>query len=100
MNYEAQTGKSIDESFAEFHAANPHVYEAFKAKLREVVQAGKRKTSAKLIINVLRWNEYMQTKSNDGFKLNDAYSSRYARLFISENPSYEYLFETRELRSN
>lgn len=99
MRYTQATGKTIQESFEQFHRDNPQVYVEFKAFLRELYRAGIRKTSAKLIINRVRWERQIQTKSNDEFRINDAFSSRYARLFCEEYPAYASMFNQRELRS-
>jgi hypothetical protein len=100
MNYKDATGKSIDESFKEYHEKNPIIYEYFKEYLREVVKAGKKKTSAKMILNRIRWEIYIKTNSEEEYKINDAFTSRYARLFADEHPDYEYLFNFRKLRTN
>lgn len=99
MNYKEATGTSIEESFKEFHKKNPAIYEYFKKYLREVVLAGKKKTSAKMILNRIRWEIYINTNTEDEYKINDAFTSRYARLFATEYPEYEYLFNFRKLRS-
>ena len=100
MSTFAQTnGRTIEQAFEEFDRKNPHVYESFKKYLREIVNAGKRRTSAKLIINRIRWEQYIATDSDDEFTINDAFSSHYARKFIREHPAYNYLFEMRRLRS-
>ena len=93
-------------AFEQFHRDNPRVYELFKQYTRAIVMVGrargmkdkKIKTSAKLIINRIRWEVYMETLTDD-FKINDAFTSRYARLFITEHPEWGHLFELREIRS-
>lgn len=99
MNYRELSGRSIEEAFMAFDKANPEIYDLFKTYLRELYRAGVRKTSAKLIINRIRWEEHLRTKSMDGWKINDAFTSHYARKFQSEHPEYAHLFETRHLRS-
>lgn len=106
MKYEQTTGVSIQMAFEQFHRDNPRVYEMFKEYTREIIRAGRRrglkdeaiKTSAKLIINRIRWEVYMETLTDD-FKINDAFTSRYARLFAVDFPSWGHLFEFRNIRS-
>jgi len=100
MNYQQATGKTIDESFEEFHLKNPVIYALFqKYALYMIREKGMSKTSSKLIINRIRWEMYVETESEDTYRINDAYSSRYVRLFIKDYPEYDDKFELRELRS-
>ena len=109
MNYEATTGKSIQTAFEEFHNANPQVYSHFKRLALQAINKGKKKISIKMIGNVIRWEIYIATVDPDlfnvdgkekRFKLNDAYFSRYARLFVSDYPEHSNKIELRTLRSN
>lgn len=93
------TGKPIKESFDEFHAKNPKVYEMFLKYIREIYATGKRKMSSKMILNRVRWEVYMLTDSKDCFKINDAYTAHYARLFAELNPKFKHLFNYRGIRS-
>lgn len=108
MNFINATGKSIDQAFREFHRKNPEVYTKFKEFALKAINSGKKKVSFKLIMNVIRWELFMQTNEDNSvmingdfvrFKINDAYGSRYARLFCKEFPQYENHVELRELRS-
>lgn len=90
---------SIEERFERFHADNPHVYEnlkllALQLKRRE----GKRKVGMKMLFEVLRYEYRLQTRG-DKFKLNNDYTSRYARLMMKQEPELANFFYTRELRS-
>lgn len=108
MNFKQNTGKSIGQAFAEYHSENPHVYDKFKELAFLAIKKGKKKISFKLILNVIRWEYFIQTSEQTSlflegehktFKINDAYGSRYARLFISEFPKLEDKIELRRLRS-
>lgn len=99
MRYSEQTGKSIPEAFQDFHRDNPRVYELFrKFALWLIETKGKKKISSKLIINRIRWEIYLETKTEDKYRINDAFTSHYARLFILEFPKYSDRFELRRLR--
>lgn len=98
MNYRTLTGKSIREGFLEFHNSNPHVFEAFEKQALDAIARGRKKLSAKLIINWIRWNEFLRT-SDKNFKINDAFQSYYGRLFESKHPEHEGIFEKRRLRN-
>lgn len=98
MTYRDLNGISIREGFEKFHKENPHVYEAFKHQAFRAIQKGRTKISAKLIINWIRWHEFIET--NDlSFKINDAYQAYYARLFVTEFPQHRGIFEFRQLRN-
>ncbi len=108
MNYRQSTGKSIQEAFEAYHAENPHVYIYFKKLALKAIKIGKKKVSFKLIMNVIRWEIYLKTVEptslpvlgpSKTFKINDAYGSRYARLFVRDFPDLEKFIELRNLRS-
>lgn len=108
--YEAQTGQSIQEAFEKFHKQNPNVYDLFKKYVKQIlIQKGgwtkekglkpNFKTSPKMIFNRLRWEIYMETNSDDGYRINDAFISRYARKFANDYPVFKDIFNYRDLRS-
>ena len=108
MKFQQNTGKSIQQAFEDYHRLNPKVYIEFIRFAMEAIKKGKKKISAKLIVNRIRWEIYMVTEEptlfNDGvikkaFRLNDAYQSRYARMFIEDFPEHKDIFEFRRLRS-
>lgn len=92
-------GKSIKESWWEYHQKNRQVFKLFEELAFKAIDKGKKKLSAKLIINVIRWEHYLNTEDETGFKINDAYSAYYGRLFIHLHPEHKDIFNFRELRS-
>lgn len=98
MNYKELNGHSIREGFEIFNQNNPHVFEAFEQQALKAINKGREKISAKLIINWIRWNEFLRT-SDQNFKINDAYQSYYARFFVEKYPEYQNRFEFRKLRN-
>lgn len=110
MKYAEQTGNTIQEDFEDFHKRNPRVYDMFKKYARMLfgeqskwVKPEEIKMSSKLILNRIRWEvatkNIKDDSTGDQYKINDAFTSRYARLFQEDFPDYAYLFETRKLRS-
>jgi hypothetical protein len=98
--FEEQTGRSIEAAFAEFHSANPLVYDLFKGQVFRAIQRNRTKISSKQIIGYLRWEVALQINNDkDEFKINDAFTSHYARLFAKEHPQHADIFNFRELRS-
>lgn len=98
MNYQELNGHSIRDGFNKFNLENPHIYAAFEDQVFKAIKKGREKISAKLIINWIRWNEYL-TSTDKNFKINDAYQAYYARFFIEQHPSCAYIFELRTLRN-
>ncbi len=89
----------IDEAFKVFHSKNPRVYQIFCKLAQQAVTRGKTKLSAKMLIEVVRWNYELETKGDERFKINNNFTSRYARLFITDHPDYSEIFVTRALIS-
>ncbi|MFB7890284.1 hypothetical protein ACFCZ3_19760 [Cellulosimicrobium cellulans] len=89
--------ESLDERFQRFHAANPHVYTGLRDLALPIARLGK-KTSIKMLWEVLRYQELVRTQGEE-FVLNNSFTSRYARLLMEQEPALRGLFATRELRS-
>lgn len=98
MNYKELNGETIREGFNKFNEDNPHIYLEFEKQCFNAINRGRTKLSSKLIINWIRWNEFLRT-SDKNFKINDAYQSYYSRLFIENHPEHEGKFEMRKLRN-
>lgn len=98
-NFEQATGKSIDLAFQEFNKQNPRVWETFQEQCLRAIRLGKIKISAKQLIGYIRWDVALKTNADDGFKINDAFTSRYARYFAEKYPQYQDIFNYRELRN-
>lgn len=98
MNYKQLNGISIRDGFNKFHNNNPHIFKAFEEQSLRAINKGRKKISSKLIINWIRWNEFLKT-SDKNFKINDAYQSYYARYFVELYPQYIDVFEFRKLRN-
>ncbi len=108
MNFKQNTGTSIQDAFEQYHRDNPHVYDKFKELALLAINRGKKKISFKMIMNVIRWEYFITTTENNQvtlegesvkFKINDAYGSRYSRLFIQDFPEHENKIELRKLRT-
>lgn len=100
-SYKEANAKTIDESFGQYVKDNPAIYGYFVSFAIAWLKSGAKKISAKQIIGRIRWELQVETKGPHAidFKINDAFSSRFSRLFISDYPEYSNRFEFRELRS-
>lgn len=87
---------SIDERFAAFHAANPQVYRALRKLALAEAERGARRISAKLLFEQLRAAGGGVAQGEEPYRLNNIFTSRYARLLASE-PGLVGRIETRKL---
>jgi hypothetical protein len=96
---ETDEALTIQQQFQRFHEANPWVYHRLREMALELHHRGHRKIGIKMLIEALRWQYYRQTSDPSGWKLNNNYSSRYARLIMEKTPCLRDSFETRTLKS-
>lgn len=89
---------TIQERFAAFHAANPHVYDRLRRLALELVRAGHKRIGIGMLFEVVRWSA-MTTRGDDVYKLNNNHRSRYARLLVDNEPELATAFELRDLRA-
>jgi hypothetical protein len=85
----------IQRSFERFHFDNPHVYTALVAFAREAKAAGFGRYGMKSLFERLRWHYEIELRSTDLYKLNNNYTSRYARLIMATESDLKHFFETR-----
>lgn len=86
---------TIQERFEQFHTDNPQVYEALVKFAREAKKAGKNKLGVKLLVERARWELMFYTKTDDGFKINNSFTSRYARLIMEQEDDLKEFFDLR-----
>lgn len=98
MTTEAPSKPTLDERFTAYHEANPQVYRELVSLAREVKAQGQ-KAGIGMLWEVMRWRIFFQTKDPDGWKLNNDYRSRYARLMMEQEEDLAGFFDIRELRS-
>ena len=91
---------SIDARFARFHKANEHIFDMFRDYAFAAKDAGMNRYSADAILHRIRWNINVETKRAEGQpKINDHYSSRYARMLIDIYPEFDGFFILKKLKS-
>lgn len=82
--------------WAEFHRANPQVFDLFRRFALEARREHRGQFGARLIGERIRWYTQVETQSADGFKLNDHYWPYYARLLMAIHPEeFAKFFELR-----
>jgi hypothetical protein len=90
--------KTIDARFAEFHASHPQVYFTLVSLARQAKAVGKTRIGMKALFGRARWEFWLDTRGEE-FKLNNSFSSRFARLIEEKEPDLRGLFEKRTLRA-
>lgn len=88
----------IEASFWIFHNDNPRVYSMFDAFTRYAISRGRKRFSAKVIVERIRWETTLETTDGE-WKINNNYPAYYARLWMRNNPVNEGFFAIRELRA-
>lgn len=88
---------SIDQRFAAFHRLNPNVYLELRRRALVLAAQGHRRVSVKMLFEVVRYSA-MTTRGDDVYKLNNDFTSLYARMLIDNNPELVDAIETRQLR--
>jgi len=81
----AQGELTIEARFQQFHAANPHVYQALRSLALAEADRGARRISTKLLFEQLRARGCAtDTAPSDEYRLNNIYTRCYARLLDRE----------------
>jgi hypothetical protein len=92
----SQLTLSLDnKKFCSYHAHNPNVYQAFKAKTLATIRKGFLHYGAKGIFELIRWETGISA-AGDCFKINNSYTAFYARLFEEEFPEHKDFFRNRK----
>lgn len=91
--------RSIQARFERFHRDHPGVYDLFRQFAGEMKRAGHEHYSADAILHRIRWHHDVNPSRHGGFKINDHFVSRYARLLMASDPEFRGFFELRELKT-
>lgn len=85
-------------TFHQYDQDNPNIWEKFKKFTLEAIRSGKKNYSSKSIFERIRWETEITAK-NCSFKINNNYTSDYARKFMEKFPEYKGFFRTRTKKS-
>ena len=89
---------TIQERFEDFHRRCPQVYRELVRFALEAKRHGRR-VGIRMIWERMRWYFYVERLDDEDYKLNDHYTSRYARLIDHQEPELNGFFELRKLRA-
>ncbi len=88
---------TLSARFETFHRENPRVYALLVRFARQLQARGYEHAGMKAIWERMRWEMGLETIDPDGFKLNNDFTSRYARLIMANEPELDGFFRTRRL---
>lgn len=75
---------------------NPELYRAFEAEALRIIERGRKRYSARTIVEWLRHNSAVQADPTGEFKINDHVTPTLARDFLDDHPEAPpRFFETR-----
>ncbi len=83
----------MKKSFKKYHEENPQIYDEFKRLAFKLINRGYKRIGARQLFEVIRYDTMIT--GNDGFKINNSYTSDYSRFFERDNPKYEGYFTKR-----
>lgn len=86
-------------AFKKFHAENPHIYQEFCRLAFDLKSKGVSRCSHWLILNQIRWNKMVATKT-DSFKISNNHFAFYARMFLHNYPEYDSFFKIKALKDD
>lgn len=90
--------KSIQDRWEEYKRQNPELFERFVEEALALKRSGVKRCGAKLIFEHMRYERLRLTKEN-GYALNNDFTSRAAIDAVKAYPELEGFFEHRELRA-
>ncbi len=91
----ASRAEQIFAAFEAFHRANPDIWKHFKFYADQARASGRKHFSSDAIFHRIRWYVHIETRSDDGFKLNDHFTAYYGRLYHEAVPEAEGFFMNR-----
>lgn len=100
FSFEEEEPLSTQEQFEAFHRRNPQVYRKLVALARELKAAGADRYSIDALFHVLRYHHDIgRDRIETEFKLNNSFTSRYARKIQEKEEDLRDFFETRKLKA-
>ena len=85
-------------AFLYHYRTNPTLYLMFERFAFEAIKANKKKLSAWLICNRMRWENYIAEQATDDFKISNDFIGLYARLFMARHPQHDGCFTVKQMK--
>lgn len=87
---------SIQVAFEKFHAENPLVFQLLVSNALRIKAKGYQQYGIKTLFELVRWHYDTNIGSGESYRLNNNYTSRYARLIMDKVPQLRGFFKLRE----
>lgn len=102
-SYLAEYGTvSLEDRYNAWVIENIHVYDLFCKFALQAIATGRKKISHWLIVNRLRWEVEIETKSlcveDKEFKISNDYIALLARDFIKDHPEHSEVFNLKQMK--
>ena len=85
--------------FDEYDRAHPDIWEHFERIALDLIRRGVKHYGSKAIFEIIRYHRTLDSGRNDFFRVNNNFTSRYARKFQSKHPQHADFFETRKAKA-
>jgi len=89
-------GRTIAEQWMVFHARNPHIMDYLIVLARRVRKGTQRKLGIGMLFEILRWQYWMATETEEPYKLNNNYCAYYARAIMDAAPDLDGVFNLKK----
>jgi hypothetical protein len=89
---------SVTTSFAEYHAANPHIYREFETRALALLAAGATRIAVAKIREEIRADMAVRTLSAE-YKLSNTFTPDYARMLVANNPALAKVIELKSRKA-
>lgn len=99
MNQTARDPDAIEVDFWAFHTAHPEVYEELREMALRLRRQGRKHYGIKALYEIVRFNKAISARSSADWKLNNNFTSLYARLLMQKESSLKDFFRTRVRRT-
>jgi hypothetical protein len=88
----------IQEKFEKFHSDNPHIFSILEGMASRWLSIHSQ-VGMKMLWEVLRWQLGVEVSNTGEYRLNNNYTSRYARLLLEKHPEWAGRIQLRALQS-
>ena len=83
--------------FLKYDEQNPKYWDEFVKRTNEFINDGYKRIGAKLIVEMIRWDEVCR-ESKVAYNFSNDFHAYYARKFVKMYPQYKTLFELRPIK--
>ena len=94
-DFSSTRGQQIYDRWKAWHEANPRFWNLFVKFTFDLINAGHQHGSADMICHRIRWESALELNSREPVRVNNDYTSLWARLFAAQHPQHSEFFRRR-----